>query len=171
MGHDKKVIIGVIGAGYWGPNLIRNFSSLINCDVKYVCDLDQIKLSAISKLYPCIKTTTDSGNIFNDKEVDAVVIATPVSTHFLLAKKALESGKHVFLEKPMAATKEECSILDSMACDCGLILTIDHTFLFTGAVRKITELMRAGEIGDIYYFDSERINLGLIQTDVNVLWD
>lgn len=171
MPDNKLITIGIIGAGYWGPNLIRNFSGLENCCVKYVCDLDINRLSPIAHQYPNIKTTTQSRDIFGDAELDAVVIATPVFTHFKLAQQALEAGKHVLLEKPMAASVRECELLRSLAEERKLTLMIDHTFLYTGAVRKIKELVEQGELGELYYFDSERINLGLIQPDVNVLWD
>jgi len=171
MPDNKLIAIGIIGAGYWGPNLIRNFSGLENCRVKYVCDLDINRLSPIARQYPNIKTTTLSQDLFGDAELDAVVIATPVFTHFKLAEQALEADKHVLLEKPMAASVRECEILRSLAEERKLALMVDHTFLYTGAVRKIKELVEQGELGELYYFDSERINLGLIQPDVNVLWD
>lgn len=171
MENYRQITIGVIGVGYWGPNLIRNFSNLENCCVKYACDLDAHRLSAIARQYPDIKTTGQSQDVFTDAQIDAVVIATPVFTHLDLARQALEAGKHVLLEKPMAATVRECELLRSLAENRQLILMVDHTFLYTGAVRKIKELVEQGELGQLYYFDSERINLGLIQPDVNVLWD
>lgn len=171
MGIKEQINIGIIGAGYWGPNLIRNFSSLKNCHVKYACDLDLDRLAPIERQYPGIKTTTQSQDLFEDTDLDAVVIATPVFTHFKLAQQALEAGKHVLLEKPMAVSVRECEFLCSLAGERELILMVDHTFLYTGAVRKIKELVQQGELGELYYFDSERINLGLIQPDVNVLWD
>lgn len=171
MEDNKIIIVGIIGAGYWGPNLIRNFSSLENCQVKYVCDLDKARLAPLARQYPGIITTTQSQDLFGDAALDAVVIATPVFTHFKLAAEALKAGKHVLLEKPMAATVRECELLLALAAERKLTLMVDHTFLYTGAVRKIKDLVQTGELGELYYFDSERINLGLIQPDVNVLWD
>ena len=152
--------IAIIGYGYWGPNLVRNFSAVNNCTIKFVSDFRQERLNIVSKAYPAIKVTTNPDDILLSKEVDAVVIATPVFTHFALAKKALENGKHVLLEKPMTSTVKEAELL-----------MVDHTFLYTGAVRKMRQLIDEGSIGDIRYFDSSRINLGLFQPDVNVLWD
>jgi len=163
--------IGIIGYGYWGPNLVRNFSGVSNCAVQYVSDFRQERLNVVSKAYPSIKTTTDPDEIINSKDVDAVVIATPVFTHYPLAKKALENGKHVLLEKPMTSTVKEAEELMSLAKQKGLLLMVDHTFLYTGAVRKMRDLINNGSIGDVHYFDSTRINLGLFQPDVNVLWD
>lgn len=167
----KTIAVGVIGVGYWGPNMVRNFSSVENCRVKYVCDLDESRLSELVRQYPSIKMTKKSAELFNDKALDAVIIATPVASHFDLARQALAAGKHVLLEKPMAASIRECEELLSLAKKQRLLLMVDHTFLYTGAVRKIKELIEKGELGELYYFDSERINLGLIQPDVNVLWD
>jgi predicted dehydrogenase len=163
--------IGIIGYGYWGPNLVRNFSGLSSCSVKYVSDFRQERLAIVSKNFPGINTTTNPDDIIMSKDVDAVVIATPVFTHFALAKKALENGKHVLLEKPMTSTVKEAEELMSLAAKKGLLLMVDHTFLYTGAVRKMKDLIDSGAIGDIHYFDSTRINLGLFQPDVNVLWD
>ncbi len=165
------ISIGVIGAGYWGPNLVRNFSLLSDTRVAYVCDLDEAKLAPVKKQYPGITTTIRAQDLFADSTLDAVVVATPVSTHFGIASVALESGKHVLLEKPMARTVRECDALGALARERNRILMVDHTFLYTGAVRKIKELTDSGELGELYYFDSERINLGLIQPDINVLWD
>lgn len=163
--------VGIIGYGYWGPNLVRNFSAVQNCTVQYVSDFRQERLNIVSKTYPAIKTTTNPDDIILSKDVDAVVIATPVFTHFTLAKKALENGKHVLLEKPMTSTVKEAEELINLAKQKGLLLMVDHTFLYTGAVRKMKTLIDDGTIGKIQYFDSSRINLGLFQPDVNVLWD
>ena len=171
MKPKNQVTIGVIGAGYWGPNLIRNFSQLPDCKVKYVCDLDATRLASVKQQYPSSITTQETKDLFLDDSLDAVVIATPVSTHFNLVKEALQAGKHVLVEKPMAAAVSECEILRTLTQERKLILMVDHTFLYTGAVRKIAELVQKGELGELYYFDSERINLGLIQSDVDVLWD
>ena len=163
--------IAIIGYGYWGPNLVRNFSQLNNCKVKMVSDFRQDRLVIVSKTYPGIKVSTDPDDILLSKEIDAVVIATPVFTHFSLAKKALENGKHVLLEKPMTSTIKEAEELMNLAKQKGLLLMVDHTFLYTGAVMKMKQLINEKTIGEIQYFDSSRINLGLFQIDVNVLWD
>ena len=163
--------IAIIGYGYWGPNLVRNFSLVNNCKVKMVSDFRQDRLVIVSKTYPGIKVSTDPDDILLSKEIDAVVIATPVFTHFSLAKKALENGKHVLLEKPMTSTMKEAEELINLANQKGLLLMVDHTFLYTGAVMKMKQLINEKTIGEIQYFDSSRINLGLFQIDVNVLWD
>jgi len=168
---DKKINIAIIGLGYWGPNLLRNFSSLSRCDVFYCCDSNQDALDKFLSQYPSTKFTTNYDAILNDRNVRAVAIATPVFTHFELAKKALLAGKHVFLEKPMASSVKECEELVKLAEERDLVLMIDHTFLFTGAIKKIKKLITNGELGDLHYFDSERINLGLLQKDINVIWD
>ena len=163
--------IAIIGYGYWGPNLLRNFSQVNNCKVKKVSDFRSDRLVIVSKTYPGIKVSTDPDDILLSKEIDAVVIATPVFTHFSLAKKALENGKHVLLEKPMTSTIKEAEELMNLAKQKGLLLMVDHTFLYTGAVMKMKQLINEKTIGEIQYFDSSRINLGLFQIDVNVLWD
>lgn len=163
--------VAIIGYGYWGPNLVRNFNAVDNCRVKWVSDLRQPRLDLISRQYPGIHTTTDVTQILEDAEVDAVIIATPVQTHYPLALKALQAGKHVLLEKPMTPSVAEADELGALAAAKGLVLMVDHTFLYTGAVQKIKELIDSKEIGEIEYFDSTRINLGLFQQDVNVLWD
>jgi len=163
--------IAIIGYGYWGPNLVRNFSLVNNCKVKMVSDFRQDRLVIVSKTYLGIKVSTDPDEMLLSKEIDAVVIATPVFTHFSLAKKALENGKHVLLEKPMTSSIKEAEELMNLAKQKGLLLMVDHTFLYTGAVMKMKQLINEKSIGDIQYFDSSRINLGLFQIDVNVLWD
>ncbi len=164
--------IGVIGCGYWGPNLIRNFNLLDDVEVVAVSDLREERLGFIRKLYPNIKVVSaDCNDILHNKEIDAVVIATPVSTHFSLGMEALEQGKHLLMEKPMTATSEQAEVLIETAKRKNLTLMVDHTFIYTGAVRKIKELIDGGELGELYYFDSVRINLGLFQHDVNVIWD
>ena len=163
--------IAIIGYGYWGPNLLRNFSQVNNCKVKKVSDFRSDRLVIVSKTYPGIKVSTDPDDILLSKEIDAVVIATPVFTHFSLAKKALENGKHVLLEKPMTSTIKEAEELMNLAKQKGLLLMVDHTFLYTGAVMKMKQIINEKSIGEIQYFDSSRINLGLFQIDVNVLWD
>ena len=165
------VKIAVIGYGYWGPNLVRNFMASPATTVVYVVDANQERLKNVQRLYPTIKVTTDLSTALADPEVSAVSIATPVSTHFDLAMAALKAGKHVLLEKPMTESSEKCKTLIKEANDRKLVLMVDHTFPYTGAVRKIKELIDKGELGDIYYFDSVRVNLGLFQHDVSVLWD
>lgn len=161
----------IIGYGYWGPNLVRNFSSTPNASVKLVADLRSERLQLVKKNYPNIDVTNDMDSIWNNSEIDAVIIATPVFTHFDLAKKALNSGKHVLLEKPMTDTVAHAKELIDLATAKGKVLMVDHTFLYTSAVQKMKSLIDSGDIGKVKYFDSTRINLGLIQQDVNVLWD
>ncbi len=163
--------VGVVGLGYWGPNLLRNFAALDDCTVKYGCDLKKENLEKMRKHYPAVRYTLSFKDLLQDAELTAIAIATPTETHFDLAKAALESGKHVLLEKPMTRTLKEATELVELAKQKKLQLLVDHTFVYTGAVSKIRELVKSGEIGDLHYFDSTRINLGLIQKDVNVLWD
>lgn len=163
--------MGVIGAGYWGPNLIRNFSLVPGVSVTAVADAKPERRSFIGVRYPTIRLFESAQEMIAWEQTDAVVIATPVNTHFPLAKAALEAGKHVMLEKPMCASAGDCDQLIAIAEKAKLTLMVDHTFLYTGAVRKICQLVKAGEIGDVLYFDSVRVNLGLFQHDVNVLWD
>ncbi len=161
----------IIGYGYWGPNLVRNFTATTNSTVKVVADLRAERLAVVSKNYPAIRVTSDIESIWNDNSIDAVIIATPVFTHFDLAKKALNAGKHVLLEKPMTDTVAHAEELIELATKNGKVLMVDHTFLYTSAVQKMKQLIENDEIGRVKYFDSTRINLGLIQQDVNVLWD
>jgi predicted dehydrogenase len=163
--------IGVIGYGYWGPNLVRNFMAAPGSAVMRVCDLRKERLSSLGKLYPGLKTCTDSSELINDPEIDAVVIATPISSHFDLAMAALKAGKHVLVEKPLAAKSDQARKLVDEATARNLVLLVDHTFVYTDAVRKIRELISSGQLGDIYYYDAVRVNLGLFQHDVNVIWD
>jgi len=163
--------IGIIGFGYWGPNLLRNFSALDACEVEMVSDFRPERLNVIKKNYPSVKTTTNADDIFNDLTVDAVIIATPVFSHFELAKRALENNKHVLIEKPMTASSTDAKNLIDLAIKKNKVLMVDHTFLYTGAVQKMKQLVDSGDIGRVNYFDSTRINLGLFQSDVNVLWD
>jgi predicted dehydrogenase len=161
----------MIGVGYWGPNLIRNFSDLDEAQVVACSDLSRDRLNKIAKRYPGTKCTQDYEELLSDPEVDAVVIATPVSTHYPIAKAALEAGKHVMIEKPLADSAENALALVELSRRVNRILMVDHTFIYTSAVRKIRELIDSGELGDILYFDSVRINLGLFQKDINVIWD
>lgn len=163
--------IGVIGCGYWGPNLVRNFMSSPKTHLQWICDADLTKTERIAKTYPHLKVASDPEKLFSDPDVDAIAIATPVSSHFELAKKALESGKHVLVEKPLASSAVEGGKLIDLADRNKLVLMCDHTFCYTGAVRKIKDIIQSGEIGDTLYYDSIRINLGLFQHDVNVIWD
>lgn len=163
--------VGVIGYGYWGPNMVRNFYANKDAKVACVCDLSKERLNLVETNYPSVKATTDCKDIMKDPNIDAVVICTPVSSHFPLAQEALKNGKHVLLEKPMTATVEESEKLIDLAEKKNKKLMVDHTFLYTSAVRKMKEIIQKGELGDIYYFDSVRVNLGLFQHDVNVIWD
>jgi len=162
--------LAVFGYGYWGPNLVRNFMA-VGQTVKYVVDSSPAQLQRVSKTYPSIITTTDADTAINDSEVDAIIIALPVRFHYELSKKALLAGKHVMVEKPMTVTGDEADDLIEIAMSKKLVLMPDHTFLYTGAVRKIKSLIDTGELGNMLYFDSVRVNLGLFQHDVNVLWD
>lgn len=163
--------MGVIGYGYWGPNLVRNFYEIPSATVTMVSDLNEEQLARAQTRYPTLSTTTDFRELLNSPQVDAVAIATPVRTHFHLAEAALRAGKHVLVEKPMAMTSQECRILMDLAAQRNLVLQVDHTFVYTGAVRRMEELVRTGELGQVYYYDSTRVNLGLFQHDVNVIWD
>jgi predicted dehydrogenase len=163
--------VGVIGYGYWGPNLVRNYMEAPGSTVVAVCDLRKERLAQLQVRHPSIKALTDCRALFDDPAVDAIVIATPVSTHFELAMAALKAGKHVLVEKPLAANSEECVQLIKEAERRRKVLMVDHTFVYTSAVRKIRELITAGTLGEIYYYDAVRVNLGLFQHDVNVIWD
>lgn len=163
--------IGIIGYGYWGPNLVRNFADLSGAQVVAVSDLRKDRLELVSRRYPGIRTTTDHSELIRDPKVDAVAIATPVSTHFELALAALREGKHVFVEKPFTETSEHALRLIDEAAKGKRLIQVDHTFVYTGAVKKIREIVTSGDLGDLLYYDSVRINLGLFQHDVNVIWD
>jgi predicted dehydrogenase len=163
--------IGVIGYGYWGPNLVRNFDELVDTEIKWCADKRSERRALIKRRHPAVNVAEDPQEIFDDPEVSAVVIATPVSTHYGLAKTALDRGKHVLVEKPMTRTVAEGEELLSLAQKQGLVLMVDHTFIYTGAVRKMKEILEVGELGELYYLDSVRVNLGLFQEDVDVLWD
>ena len=163
--------IGVIGYGYWGPNIVRNFSALEGATVKIVCDNSAQSLERARRAYPQVRTTQDSSEVLNAADIDAVAVITPVSTHYDLAKRALLNGKHVFVEKPFTATIAEAEELIEIAERKRLTIMVDHTFIFTGAVRKIKKLIEEQSLGNLYYYDSIRVNLGLFQSDVNVIWD
>lgn len=162
--------VAVIGYGYWGPNLVRNFWDIRDAQLVWVCDLQTERLAGVRRRYPAVEITEDFDQVLSDPRVDAVAIATPVSSHFPLAMRALKAGKHVFLEKPIAETSEQAARLIEEADRRGLVLAVDHTFVHTGAVRKMRDLI-LNELGDVYYYDSVRVNLGLFQHDVSVLWD
>ena len=163
--------IGVIGYGYWGPNLVRNFSELTDARVHTVADLNPKALETVARRYPATKVTSDAMAMIRDPEIDAVAIATPVSTHFSLAMAALRAGKHVWLEKPMTETSLQARALIDEAQKRGLTLHVDHTFVYTGPVKKMREMVQKGELGKTLYYDSTRVNLGLFQRDVNVIAD
>ncbi len=165
------VNMGVIGYGYWGPNLVRNFQETADARVVMVCDLKSENLAKVQKRYPAIQTTTQVEEIFKNPSIDAIAIATPVLTHYDLGLRALRAGKHVFMEKPLASNTAQALELIQEAEKRKRVFFVDHTFIYTGAVRKIKELIEAGHLGKIYYYDSVRINLGLFQHDVNVMWD
>ncbi len=163
--------VAVVGCGYWGPNLIRNFFDTPDCRVVAACDANEARLETISRRHPSLAVLTSFDDVLADPSIDAVAIATPVNTHAALAKRALEAGKHVLVEKPMTTTVGEAEELVDLAERSGLTLMVDHTFVYTGAVRRIKQLIDTGELGNLYYYDSVRINLGLIQHDVSVVWD
>ena len=163
--------LGVIGVGYWGPNIIRNAVSNSKFQVVKCSDLRKPRMQFISSLYPTITTTVDYKEIIRDPEIDAVAVCTPVFSHFEIASAALKAGKHILIEKPMTSTAAQAEQLINLAEQKNLTILVDHTFLFTGAVSKIKEIVDSGDIGEIYYFDSVRVNLGLFQHDVNVVWD
>ncbi|CAM5798243.1 Gfo/Idh/MocA family protein [Rhizobacter sp. Root404] len=163
--------IGIIGYGYWGPNLVRNFAETRGATVAAVADLDTEKLAIVNRRFPAVKTTTDYRELLADPAIDAIAIATPVSTHFELGLAALRAGKHLWLEKPMTETSQQARQLVDEAEKRQLVLIVDHTFIYTGAVAKMAEIIQASELGRIYYYDSIRVNLGLFQRDVSVISD
>jgi predicted dehydrogenase len=167
----NEIKVGVIGYGYWGPNLVRNLMETDGAKVVACAEKRPDRLELARRRYPVLDVTDDASTILDGPEVDAVVIATPVSTHHELAKRALEQGKHVLVEKPIARTSSEAEELIDLADRKDLVLMVDHTFIYTGAVRKMKELLDNGELGDLYYFDSVRVNLGVFQHDADVLWD
>jgi predicted dehydrogenase len=162
---------GLIGYGYWGPNLARNFAESRSCELAGISDLNQERLAVARKRHPGVKVGREYKELLDDPQIDAIAIATPVSTHFELALSALRKGKHVLVEKPLTATSDHARILIEEAERRNLVLMVDHTFIYTEAVRKISEQVNSGALGEIYYFDSVRVNLGLFQHDVDVIWD
>lgn len=166
-----RIGVAVVGCGYWGPNLVRNFNACPVTDLLWVCDIDRERLDAISAVCPGIRAAADLEPVLDDPRVDALAVATPVREHYPLARRALERGKHVLLEKPLALGMDQGRELVELAAGSGLKLMCDHTFCYTSAVRKIKQFIERGELGDLLYFDSTRINLGQFQDDCNVVWD
>lgn len=163
--------VGVLGAGYWGPNIIRNFLGNSNIKKVFACDISENRLKFVKSRFPGTEVTSDSNDIFSNPEIDIIAVSLPVDLHYEYARKAMESGKHVWVEKPFTSTSEEAEKLIELSERKKLKLFVDHTFIYTGAVRKMKEIIDKNELGDINYFDSVRINLGLFQRDVNVIWD
>ena len=163
--------IGVVGYGYWGPNLVRNMFEVPDTSVVAVSDIRSDRLRHVSSRYPSLFVSTDYRSLIDDPDIDAIAIATPVHAHYELALEALQAGKHVFIEKPMTSTSEQALRLIDEADRRNLVVMVDHTFVYTGAVRKIKQVVASGMLGDVYYYDSTRINLGLFQRDVDVIWD
>jgi predicted dehydrogenase len=170
-GQKNVIGVGIIGYGYWGPNIVRCFHGLANCRVVAVCDANPTAIARVLASYPGVEVTSDARDMFTSKIIDAVAVVTPVTTHYELARLCLENGKHVFVEKPFTATIAQAEELITLAEQKRLKIMVDHTFLFTGAVRKIKELIDQKELGPLYYYDSVRINLGPLRHDVNVIWD
>ena len=169
--NTKSVTLAQIGCGYWGPNLLRNFSALPNCRVKYLVDTSDERRGFVTRNFPATNAIADLENIWQDSSVDGVIIATPAGSHFELAKKALQSGKHVFVEKPLATRVAEVDVLGEWACKMKRVLMVGHTFLYNSAVRYVKDLIDKGELGEIRYIYSQRLNLGRIRSDVDALWN
>lgn len=169
--HSEGMIrVGVVGYGYWGPKLVRNFSEMSKAALTWVADLDRERLAKIQENYPYLHTTPDYEEMLRS-DIDAVVVATPIRTHYRLAKMALLADKHVLVEKPLTASGEEAEELIALAQERNLRLMVGHTFEYNGAIRTLRELVRRGDLGNVYYADAARLNLGLFQTDINVIWD
>lgn len=168
---NKRIRVGVIGCGYWGPNLVRNLGQTPDCQVAVLCDVSEQRLRHMKNLYPGVGATTRIEDVLDDPTVDAVIIATPVRFHYPMAKAAMNAGKHVFIEKPMACTVAECEELIALSESKGLVLMVGHTFMFSPAVNRMKEIVDSGDIGKIRYIASQRLNLGLFQKDINVAWD
>lgn len=168
---SSTIKFGVVGYGYWGPNIVRNLQGTANVEIAAVCDKSSAARRRVHKNHPQIYVTTDASEVMTSSEIDAVAIVTPVWTHFELAKAALENGKHIFVEKPFTSNVREAEELINLAQQKNLQIMVDHTFVFTGAVRKIKQLLHEGLLGKLYYYDSTRVNLGLFQHDINVVWD
>ncbi len=165
------ISIGAIGYGYWGPNVVRNLAELPDCRLSTACDLDADRLKQLKRRYPDISTTTSVDEVLQDRSIQAIYLATPVSTHFELASRALEAGKHVLVEKPLASSAEQAERLCELAEKTGQVLMVGHTFVYSPPVVRIKEVLTAGTVGDLHYLDCARVNLGLFQKDVSVLWD
>ena len=163
--------VGVIGYGYWGPNIVRNLHALDSARVAAICDRSPDAQRRAKHAYPSVQITSDASEVLRSPRIDAVAVVTPVCTHFALAKAALENGKHVFVEKPLTSNATQAEELIELAQKRDLKIMVDHTFLFTGAVKKIRQLIDQGELGELYYYDSMRVNLGLFQHDIDVIWD
>ena len=170
-GSPALIKFGVVGYGYWGPNVVRNLERLDETKVVAVCDKSAAARRKVEKAYPDVLVTDDSGVLMSSPEIDAIAVVTPVWTHYALAKAALENGKHVFVEKPFTSNSAQAEELIELAARKNLKIMVDHTFLFTGAVQKIKQLLEDGALGELYYYDSTRVNLGLFQHDINVVWD
>src|SRR5271169_7039296 len=170
-GSEVMVKFGVVGYGYWGPNVVRNLDRLDEAEVVAVCDKSAASRRKVAKAYPGVRVTDDAAELMSSPEIDAIAVVTPVWTHYELAKAALENGKHVFVEKPFTSNAAQAEELINLAEKKNLKIMVDHTFLFTGAVKKISQLVDDGALGKLYYYDSTRVNLGLFQHDVNVVWD
>lgn len=168
---NGPVRIGVVGCGYWGPNLIRNFRNLPDSEMRVMCDMQQARLTHLQTLYPEVQGTTDYAAMVADENLDAIAIATPVGRHHEMAKASLLAGKHTFIEKPMAKSSAECEELIAIAKSKGLALMVGHTFLYSAPVRRMKEIIEAGDIGQVRYLNCRRLNLGLFQKDINVTWD
>jgi predicted dehydrogenase len=170
-GLENVIRVGIIGYGYWGPNIVRSFHGLANCKVVAVCDANPTAITRVLALYPGVEVTSDARDMFTSKRIDAIAVVTPVTTHYELARLCLENGKHVFIEKPFTATTAQAEEIITLAEQKHLKIMVDHTFLFTGAVRKMKELIDQRVLGALYYYDSVRVNLGPFRHDVNVIWD
>jgi len=170
-GSEAVVKFGVVGYGYWGPNVVRNLDRLDEADVVAVCDKSPAARRKVAKAYPDVLVTDDARDIMSSPDIDAIAVVTPVWTHYELAKAALQNGKHIFVEKPFTTNAAQAEELIELAARKNLKIMVDHTFLFTGAVQKIKQLLQEGALGKLYYYDSTRVNLGLFQHDVNVVWD
>src|SRR5271166_2451081 len=170
-GSSTMVKFGVVGYGYWGPNVVRNLDRLEEAEVVAVCDKSPAARRKVAKAYPGVLVTDNAAEMMSSPEIDAIAVVTPVWTHYELAKAALQNGKHVFVEKPFTSNADQAQELIELAARKNLKIMVDHTFLFTGAVKKIQQLLHDGALGKLYYYDSMRVNLGLFQHDVNVVWD
>jgi predicted dehydrogenase len=167
----EHINVGVVGCGYWGPNLIRNFRNLGQCRVKLMCDVNTQRLKHMKTLYPDVDGHVDFGHMLNGAGLHAIVIATSVKHHFRMAKASLMAGKHTFIEKPMASTSAECEELIDIARRKGVVLMVGHTFLYSAPIRRIKQIVDSGDLGQIQYISTRRLNLGLFQKDINVAWD